>query len=398
MTATNNRPVKAAYLTASNPFDKRVWSGAHYYILKALQKEFEMVIPFGPVNTKMEKWVRYFLRLFEKFCMKILKKNYIVDNNRILSGYYAKIFEKKLKGQNFDVIFATAAPNLICKLKTKIPIFHIQDATFSLLTDNYPYATNLIKISRNESNRAESEGIHKSAALAYSSKWAADSAIKDYGADPKKIHVVSFGANIDNIPQIRNPEEKAREETCNLLFVGRNWFRKGGPMTVDILKELNAVNLKATLTMVGIARNRVADPNIKVIPYLDKNNPIQLKEYEALMEKSHFLLLPTKADCTPIVFCEAAAFGLPVITADVGGVSSVVENGVTGYTLSEQSTAKDYARCIVEAYGNKDKYTELSKNARERFEKKLNWEAWGSEIKAIYAEKIATQTNAKNSL
>ncbi|WP_137463714.1 glycosyltransferase, partial [Escherichia coli] len=47
------------------------------------------------------------------------------------------------------------------------------------------------------------------------------------------------------------------------------------------------------------------------------------------------LLLPTIADCYGMVFCEAAAFGLPVVATDTGGVSSIVINERTGILIKD---------------------------------------------------------------
>ena len=54
------------------------------------------------------------------------------------------------------------------------------------------------------------------------------------------------------------------------------------------------------------------------------------------------MLFPTRADCTPIALCEAAAYGIPVVAADVGGISSIVTPN-TGRLMPATSTPEDYA-------------------------------------------------------
>ena len=54
------------------------------------------------------------------------------------------------------------------------------------------------------------------------------------------------------------------------------------------------------------------------------------------------MFMPTRADCTPISFCEAASYGLPVISTDTGGVAAVVEPGETGILLPLNASAEQY--------------------------------------------------------
>ena len=44
------------------------------------------------------------------------------------------------------------------------------------------------------------------------------------------------------------------------------------------------------------------------------------------MPSRTFFLMPTRAEAQGIVFNESAAYGLPVVSTDVGGVSTVVQS------------------------------------------------------------------------
>ena len=65
-----------------------------------------------------------------------------------------------------------------------------------------------------------------------------------------------------------------------------------------------------------------------------------------ILFNTHLLFVPTRADCTPIVFCEANAFGIPVITTDTGGVSSIIKNGENGFAFPLDATPDEYANTI----------------------------------------------------
>ena len=120
----------------------------------------------------------------------------------------------------------------------------------------------------------------------------------------------------------------------------------------------------------------VSHPRLRVIPFLNKRDPQQRQALEALYLNSDFLLLPTRSDCAPMVFCEAAAFGLPVVTTDTGGVSEIVKHGETGFALPHSARGDAYASIIVRAYRDAKRYAELSSASRARYEQRLNWDAW----------------------
>jgi glycosyltransferase involved in cell wall biosynthesis len=120
---------------------------------------------------------------------------------------------------------------------------------------------------------------------------------------------------------------------------------------------------------------------MKVIPFLDKNNLNDRAKLINLLLNANFLLLPTRSEAYGIVFCEANAFGLPVIATDTGGVSEIVKNGYNGFLLSRNAEASDYARTIMQIWNDESKYFELVQNSRKSYDQRLNWDAWGKKVK-----------------
>jgi glycosyltransferase involved in cell wall biosynthesis len=120
-----------------------------------------------------------------------------------------------------------------------------------------------------------------------------------------------------------------------------------------------------------------------IIPFLDKNDERQTREIEKLYRMADFLILPTRADCTPFVFGEANAFGLPVITTDTGGIASVICNGENGYMLPLAAQGGDYADLIANIYRDEQRYRQLAHCSRAAFEERLNWDTWGRHVHDI---------------
>ena len=96
-----------------------------------------------------------------------------------------------------------------------------------------------------------------------------------------------------------------------------------------------------------------------------------------------------RADCIPFVFNEANAFGLPMITADTGGVPDIIKNGENGYVLPYSARGSEYAQMIAEIYQDEQRYTALVQSSRAAFESRLNWDAWGRAVKDVLLKVIS---------
>jgi len=378
--------LKIAFLTATDARDKKSRSGSLYYMAHALQKYCGDVYYLGPLSTKIEK----LNRRFNDLSLKLFKKNYAYEHSLLLSKSYARIIKDKLKDQSFDLIFAPVASTELACLNTGIPIVYTADATFSLISEYYPdYFSRQLDISLKEGNLIEQSAISRADLLLYPSKWAAKSAIKDYGADPSKINIIPFGANIDKAPAKEIILQKKKSDNCKLLFLGVDWERKGGKIAFHTMLELDKQGVEAELTVCGcVPPDEFKHDRMTVIPFLDKNDAIQSKELYNLFLRSDFLLLPTRTEAYGVVFCEANAFGLPAITTETGGVSGVIDPGKNGFMLPPEARGADYANIIMKIYQNDEEYYKLVRSSRETFDNKLNWDSWGIKVNKLIKQML----------
>jgi glycosyltransferase involved in cell wall biosynthesis len=301
---------------------------------------------------------------------------------------YGKVFAKKLDGKDYDLIVAPASSSKIAFLKTDIPIIYISDTTFANMIDYYTSFSRLLDISKKQGHLIEKLAIEKSKFIIFPSEWAAYSAKNDYGVKENKIFVVPFGANIDEVPPRELIMNKKKNNVCKLLFLGVDWERKGGEIAFNTLLRLNEMGLESELTVCGcVPPKKFNHPKMKVIPFINKNDKKQYQTFQQILLNSDFLLLPTRAECYGIVFCEASAYGLPVVTTNTGGVSGAVKEGVNGFLLSVDADSDEYTMKIMELFSNDEKYISLVKSSRDLFEIKLNWDAWALEFKKIIIEK-----------
>jgi glycosyltransferase involved in cell wall biosynthesis len=372
------------FISASDPKNKKNWSGIKSRMLNALEQEFSKVVILGPIRFR--DLITVLLFTVDFLTRLVFQKKYNTMHNSLRSKYYGYTIEKKIKNEKIDFLFAPAASVEIAYLKTDIPICYFSDTSFNQIMNYYNTFSHFTPNAIKESNEIEQKAINNSSFQIYSSDWAADHAKSYYKAN--NASVIKFGANIDNAPE-RKELVKSYDSTINLLFLGLEWVRKGGDIVFQTIEILDKKGYDFQLYICG-CNPKINHPKIQIIPRLNKNRPSDMETFHQLLLKSHLLFLPTRADCTPIVFCEANAYGLPVITTDTGGVSSLIKNDVNGYILPFDAGSNEYAKKIAHLLDNKDKLKDMSKVSRKTYEDELNWEIWAKKMKQtfkVYLEK-----------
>lgn len=390
--------MKIAYLSISDPLNKKFWAGNIFYIAQALQKDGHEVEFLGPM--KVPVILDKFLRAYAKFNRIIFRREYLAKCNLILSWYAARQFEKKLKDKNYDCICAPSESSAVAFLKTNIPIVYITDTTFKLITHYYNEFKKIPWISKLEGNILEKKTLKKSNSIFYSSIWAAESAVQDYNVSPEKITITPMGANLDEIPERDTIFQKLNNKELTLLFLGSDWYRKGGDIALETLKFLKySHGVKSKLIVCGCKiPSQLEGANVEVIPFLNKNKKEDALKLNELFSSAHFLFVPTRADCTLLTAGEANAYGLPVITTETGGVPEVVKDAVNGYCLPYTATGNTYAALIAELFIDEPRYRELIFTSRQYFEEHLNWNKWACSFRDLFTKNNKDLAPVENTL
>ncbi len=379
--------MKVAYVT---PFDSRTlnvqdnWSGTGYYIAQAIKKQFGSLDYIGPLEARFPL---HFVSKCKSRYYKFSGKTYIKYIEPLLLRDYAQQILEKLHSTKADIVFS-ASSDSIAYLECDQPIVFWADSTFANVIDFYPAYSNLCKESIETAHLIQNISLEKSKLAIYSSEWAAQTAINYYNADPKKVKVVPFGANIESrksIDEIRASIEARPNDKCKLLFLGVDWFRKGGDVALEVAKQLNKSGLNTELTLVGCQPpDRELLPSfVKPLGFISKATSDGKSKIYQLIADSHFLILPSVADCTPIVFCEANSLGVPCISRKVGGIPTVIRDNLNGKLFEKDSDITEYCEYIYNIFANYTQYKELALSAFNEYESRLNWRVAGKKVNEL---------------
>ncbi len=376
--------MKIAYITKHNPHEVHSWSGTNYNMFNSLVKQG---LDVTHVGKSLWHWSKRLPQPLRKLTSLFSPKNQNNQDQDLieLSRYSAKLIETELKTKPYDIIFTPVSSKECALLNIDLPIVYLSDATSRLLKNYYPNRTSQPEKVAKQRDFLESQIIEKANALIYSSKWAADSAVTDYHVSKNKVNVIPFGANIQKIDDLDDILKYRRLDTeIKLLFIGSDWIRKGGEIAFNTVKQLNEMGIKARLIVCGATPpEKCQTEYVTVKGYLRKNQSKEFEELISLFRSCHFMFVPSRADCTPIVFCEASAYGLPVISTQTGGISSVVFEAENGYLLPLEAKAEKYANLIATIFQDQEKYMELVLSSRKVYEERLNWKQWAKKVSSV---------------
>lgn len=284
-------------------------------------------------------------------------------------------------------LVATPLLDEVARLRPDLPYLHVTDATPAFLREVYGWAVPA------EADAAEARVAAHAAAAVYSSDVLASRAAGDLGCPAMRAVSQPFGVNLDVLPHAR--PGKSFPGPLELLFVGTDWERKGGDIAVAALGALRARGHDARLTIVGVCPERYkSQPAIRPLGFLDKNNRRDAGLLGAAYKAAHLLLVPSRADCTPMVVAEAMAWGTPVLGADVGGIARQIGPGA-GRVLPLFTTPAEWAGEIEAMTGARDLYEMMADAAFDRARGHLSWDAWSAGIEALLRKALDSRLAAQ---
>lgn len=174
------------------------------------------------------------------------------------------------------------------------------------------------------------------------SEFARASVIDDYGCAPEHVLAVGTGAN-----QALPEPAPAPEGPPRVLFIGREFERKGGRILLAAWERVHAQRPEAELRVAGPRQDPIGDFG-RGVHYMGKLTRAQLaQEYRS----ASVFVLPSLFEPWGFVFIEAMGYGLPCIGADCCAMPEIIDAGVSGL-LAGPGDPDSLARVMLELLGD----------------------------------------------
>lgn len=386
---TQGKRLKIAYLCETNP--KHAWahSGGNTRMFNVLQQEVGDLTFIG----ESWGWLDFVRVLIQKLPEKInLRLRFRV--HLLLSRFISRYTFKQLKKQKYDVLFCTYSFFCLANLKTPYPILTVftSDATFTGYKNSEVGAAfdTMFSLSRKFDSyikKMEDRVYGATDLMMWPSNWTKSSSDRLYNLTDEQSKLVYWGANIETPPMQDLSLDTAVDGQMKLLLVGRDWFHKGGPLVYSILEALLEKGIDASLTVIGcVPPDEHRNDKVTVYPQLDKTKPEDLATFKDAFKEAHFFVMPSY-EAYGFAFCEAAAYGLPALCLDVGGIP--VSEGVSGHALPKEASVDDFVVMLEKYLKNEESYKKLRHSTRAFYEENLNWDAWAKHTKRLIEDKLA---------
>jgi glycosyltransferase involved in cell wall biosynthesis len=238
--------------------------------------------------------------------------------------------------------------------------------------------------------------FHAAAGLVTWSEWARRSLEHDYGVDPAHVRVLAPGASpaFFEIGARRAGTQEALppsdgDRLVRLLFVGGDFERKGGPLLVESMR--GPLGERCELHLVTGAELGSVPRNVHVHRGLGPNSA----ELLGLFAEADVFVLPTLADCLPLVLMEATAAGLPVVTTDVGALREAVIPGTSGM-LVPPADAGELVAALERLVGDAALRRQMGRAGRELAQRKFDAHRNTCALLELLVEKAQGVTNGRN--
>jgi len=213
--------MKILFLSRFNPGNIDVWSGTLFHIYYKLKEKHHVV--------EMGAEIIGYLKLFT---MGNFHNDYFLSTDRYVERL-GKLLSERINALKCDLIFF--GDLIMLPLDVNIPYIHLTDLTYEQVnihikkSDNRDVDTCI---------RLEKLLYESSFKIIYASEWIKNRVVEIYNIDTNKIHVVEFGANI---PAPTNYSIEINTDICRLIFIGKNWEKKGGDKILQAYKQLKKV-------------------------------------------------------------------------------------------------------------------------------------------------------------
>ncbi len=190
--------------------------------------------------------------------------------------------------------------------------------------------------------------------------------MEKYGLPYSKVICVNAGCNASQKVLSNIPLGLQRYRSQRILFVGREWERKGGPELLKAFRKVRQIHQDSILMVVG-CKPKIEEKNVDIIG----NIPLdKIPEYFA---KASIFCLPTQLEPFGIVFLEAMAAGLPVIGPRLGAMPDFIIENQTGI-LVEPGDISGLADSLIQLLDSPQKCLYLGENGRKLVEERYSWE------------------------
>ena len=212
-------------------------------------------------------------------------------------------------------------------------------------------------------SRIQNDFFNKAKGIFVMSHWMREYLLDSKIVDKEKILYVGAGINIDI-----NLYDDSLKCGNKILFVGKDFFRKGGDLVLEAFQILQKRNSEMELYIIGPKTFpfSIVSENIH---FIGEISPSECIKYYNLCD---IFVMPSRFEAYGIAFIEALCFGLPCIARDCYEMPYLIEEGRSGLLLKNDNP-EELAGMMEEVLKNRSFYNYV-KQHRKYYMQEYSWD------------------------
>lgn len=365
--------LRIGVLTPWDATDPSAWSGVLAPMLASLTERATVV----PLSTS---GVRTALpdRVLARVLGAVSSRKYLWDHALATSVTRGKNATRVLQSADVDVVLAVAASQDLAFIRAKgLPIVQVGDATFAAIRDYYPMFSNLHPLSAVQQEVVARRSTRATDRFAMATQWSIDSLVDDYQVSAAACTLAPFGPALE--PALPATPSVRANGGLNALLVTSDWTRKGGDLAIRVMQHVRNQHPDMSLTVVGDTPKGLPE-------WVENLGRLPRQQLAEQYERADVLLELATANAGGVTLTDAAAFGLPAIATDTGGVSSIVADGKSGILVPVGADTFTAAADAITKLIAGEVRADYARGARRQHDSVLNWDAWGDAVVALCAD------------
>ena len=356
---------KLYYLVTWGKDKQKAWSGTCWGLFNALKQHCGGMTDVNLNDSRMED-------LYFRFVRKIRHTGGDLELSHIKRQRHRV---RRLLGNNKCSVFqfAEVIPDTE-NIKTYIYLDLSVDYVW-YMSENMPdvFAVSNFNTCQSDAIRARNESqlayFRNCSGIFTMGRWLAKDLVERSGIPENKVHPVGGGINLDG-----RLVDYTGKQGNKILFVGRDFVRKGGDITLEAFFELRKKMADAELYVAGPA----SDPWPQGAEGYHYMGDCSHEELSILFNKCDIFVMPSHFEAYGLVFIEALTYGLPCIGRNAYEMPYFIEDGKTGLLLRHDDVHE-----LSEMMYRLLKDRSVSANVRSRKDIYLREYSWNAVAKRI---------------
>jgi glycosyltransferase involved in cell wall biosynthesis len=222
--------------------------------------------------------------------------------------------------------------------------------------------------------------------------------VEQQGFPANRIRVHYIGVDVRAFPWLQNQNRERQ-----VLFVGRLVEQKGCSLLIKAMSRVQEALPDTELIIIGDGKQRPAleseaRQSLRNYRFLGTQSPSVVREW---MQKAMVLSVPSvkvptgNSEGFGMVFAEAQASGLPVVSFSHGGIPEAVAHSESGFLAPEPDWRK-LSEYILILLKNEALWERFSRAGRRRVEQKFDLHKQTARLEEIYEEVLASHASTNS--